>query len=68
MKPITFHGQTFTEYAEFCKAFPAYVSCIELIRKGHDTAHKVELAVYARRKKAKRKGKKIAYSIRRKVA
>lgn len=68
MKPYTFQGQVFTDDADFRKAFPAYICHLSLIKKGHDTAHKVELALYAKRKKGKRKGKKTPYSIRRKVA
>jgi hypothetical protein len=68
MKPLIFLGQTFEQDEAFRKVFPAYYEHRALIRAGCDTPHKIELALYAKRKKGKRKGKKIGYSIRRKVA
>ena len=68
MKPYTFLGQTFTDDADFRKEFPPYFCHLALVKKGCDTPQKVEQALYDKRKKAKRKGKKIPYSINRKAA
>ena len=51
--PVTFMGQTFESEADLHRAYPAYSQYVHLIRKGADTPHKVEMALFARAPRAK---------------
>lgn len=63
---LTFLGHTFEEAQDFQRAYPKFASYVREVRAGADTPHKLEVAVYEKRKRAKKGRRMASYSITRK--
>lgn len=65
-KLLIFLGQKFATQEDFRRAFPAYSQYADVVAKGADTPHKIELVIYERANRGRRNQKRNAISFSKK--